>query len=197
FQGSSAMEIIHSNKGTRKLLYDGYAYTVHKENKTRIRWICSQKKSRNCNGAISTDILVTDTLNYVEHSHEPDHIYMQGLKVRDELKSIAEGNTSKPGQIITAKLSLVQSKEVIQAVGTTESLTQLVRRVKKGKVRKDPSTIEESPVPSPEEYASNIIYDNESSKPVILFATDEGPRLLENADAWFIDGTNLTAPPPQ
>lgn len=36
------LKLINSNKGNKKLVYDGYTYTKHKTNKTNITWRCSE-----------------------------------------------------------------------------------------------------------------------------------------------------------
>jgi hypothetical protein len=53
------MEFITSNKGSRKLLYEGYAYTKKNENKSSMRWECSQRIGLNCKGALTTDLHVS------------------------------------------------------------------------------------------------------------------------------------------
>lgn len=40
------MEIIKSNKGKDKLLYEGYSYIVHKTRKQCIRWRCVEYQSQ-------------------------------------------------------------------------------------------------------------------------------------------------------
>ncbi|XP_060552384.1 uncharacterized protein LOC132713725 [Ruditapes philippinarum] len=187
------MEFITSNKGSRKLLYEGYAYTKKNENKSSMRWECSQRIGLNCKGALTTDLHVSSVKSETAHSHAPDKFAMQALKVRSEIKASAEANRGKPGQIVTDKLSL-QPTEVI-AASSVKSLKQTVRRAKRGTAPKNPSTIRDVPVPFPIEFASNVIYDNESpDNRILIFATNDGLRLLDSASRWFMDGTHSTAP---
>ena len=84
---------------------------------------------------------------------------------------------------------------MIVAAGSKESLKQMVRRQKRGNAPKNPPTIEDIPKPFPVEYAGIKIYDNEQQdKRIIIFATEDGLRLLGAADTWFMDGTHSTAP---
>ena len=53
------MEFITSNKGSRKLLHEGYAYTKKNANKSSIRWECSQRMGLSCKGALNSDLLVS------------------------------------------------------------------------------------------------------------------------------------------
>ena len=71
----------------------------------------------------------------------------------------------------------------------------MVRRAKRGKLPKNPSTIGEIPVPFPEDFSANIIYDNESpTNRIVIFASLQGLKLLDTASTWYMDGTFSTAP---
>lgn len=91
----------------------------------------------------------------------------------------------------TVALFLLQ----VIAASSVKSLKQTVRRAKRGTAPKNPSTIRDVPVPFPVEFASNVIYDNESpDNRILIFATNDGLRLLDSASRWFMDGTHSTAP---
>ena len=82
--------IYTSNKGSRKLLHEGYAYTKKSNNKSPMRWECSQRISLNCKGALISDLIGTYVKYTTEHSHAPDFFAMQALKVRSEIKASAD-----------------------------------------------------------------------------------------------------------
>ena len=50
------MEVIKNNMGGSKLLYQDYMYTRKDVNKCTMRWECSQRSSKSCNGTITTDL---------------------------------------------------------------------------------------------------------------------------------------------
>jgi len=52
------MEIVVCTRGGMKLCYEGYSYTRKAEKKNRIRWECSQRKTENCKGAVTTSLTV-------------------------------------------------------------------------------------------------------------------------------------------
>jgi len=188
------MEIIKSNKGQRKLLYEGYAYTKKSQNKSSIRWGCTKRIGFDCRGTVTTDLLVTVPKSTTEHTHDPDRFFTQALKLRSNIKDSAQTNRGKPGQIVTDMLS-DHPKEVIVAAGSVNMLKQTVRRAKKVTGLKNPSTIRDIPVPLPDDFATNVIYDNESADSrILMFATEDGLRLLDSASRWFMDGTHSTAP---
>ena len=80
-------------------------------------------------------------------------------------------------------------------MGQVNALKQVVRRVKKGSTPKNPSCIEEIPVPLPEDYAKDVIYDNERADRLIIFATEPGISLMGDAEELFMDGTHSMKPP--
>ena len=53
------MEIIKSNKGSEKLLKDGYSYTKKKSRKESIHWECSKRRSASCKGTLTTNLDVS------------------------------------------------------------------------------------------------------------------------------------------
>ena len=49
------MEFITGNKGSRKLLHEGY--TKKSNNKSSMCWECSQRIGLNCKGALTSDLI--------------------------------------------------------------------------------------------------------------------------------------------
>ena len=130
----------------------------------------------------------------VPHTHEPDTTFTEGLKVRADMKKNASVNRGKPSQIVKDMLKKCP-KEVGAAAGQVEALKQVVRRVKKGSVPKNPSYKEDIPIPLPEDYAKEVIYDNERPDRLIIFATEAGISLIGDAEELFMDGTYSMKPP--
>jgi len=50
------MEVLISKTGSKKILHEGYVYVKNRTTKTTIRWMCSKRASKSCNGALVTDI---------------------------------------------------------------------------------------------------------------------------------------------
>lgn len=194
------MEFVTSNKGSRKLCYEGYSYTKKKDSKTTTRWECSMRKAHDCKGAITTDIQATRVIQVTSHTHEPDSSAIAALKIRSDIKTSAEANRGKPGQILADKLATC-SKEVVVAAGSTESLKRWVRRTKRGAAPTEPNQMVNIPIPLPQEYSRTgqgepfLLYDNSSlDHRILVFGTKEGLKQLGSADVWFMDGTHSTSP---
>ena len=75
------MEFITSNKGARKLCYEGFTYTKKKSSKTTVRWECSLRISQQCKGALITDINESVVRSTTDHTHEADRFSVEAMKV--------------------------------------------------------------------------------------------------------------------
>ena len=84
---------------------------------------------------------------------------------------------------------------VAVAAGTMQALKRFARRQKQGACEKEPTSMSDIPIPLPHAYTCNLLYDNESSdKRLLVYASDEGLRLLGDSTTWFMDGTHSTSP---
>ena len=191
------MEVITKSNGNLKVITGGYAYndkSVYASGDLRLR--CSQKgKFKGCLGTITTDPGLTTVLLSTAHSHGPDPKWAKGQLIREKLKSIAACSRGKPNQIVTDLLSKEEDVDVIVATGSKDSLRQVAKRKQRDDTPKNPATIADIPNPFPEEYRSNLIYDNEKTNGrIIMFASEDGLELLGSSDIWYMDGTHSTCP---
>ncbi|CAL4061436.1 unnamed protein product, partial [Meganyctiphanes norvegica] len=76
-------ELVRNNAATGKtLILDGFAYYEKDVTRTTMRWGCTQNITKKCNGTLTTNVEGTDIVSTNEHSHEPDHEYIERLKKR-------------------------------------------------------------------------------------------------------------------
>ena len=142
---------------------------------------------------------VTTVNSTSQHTHPADHLKIQALKIRSEIKASVEAYCGQPGQIVTDKLAKC-GVQVRTAAGNRDNVKKMVQRQKRGDVPINPPSISDIPCPLPEEYTrlgvnSFLIYDNEAQTDrVLAFASGIGLSLLSDADIWFMDGTHSTAP---
>ena len=190
------MDVITNDKGNQKLLFGGYGYNDKTILKCgNARWRCSQKGTFKCSSALTTDPSISNVVSSTDHTHEPDFNWTKGQLLRHNIKSNAKSSRGRPNQIVTSVLSKAGDVEAAISAGTKDSLRQVVRRVQRGDRPKNPPSIEQIPVPFPNEYAEYLIYDNEDlSNRIIIFASDAGLELLGSSEKWFMDGTYFTCP---
>jgi len=93
------MELVPNNKGGHKLLYEDYMYTKKASYKTTVRWECSQKCSKQCNGSLTTDTEMARVIRSSAHSHDGSKVTVATIKVRTTLKDRASTSRGTPAQL--------------------------------------------------------------------------------------------------
>ena len=76
------MEVVLSNRGGQKLLYEGYIYTKQHERLNGTRWICVRRTDK-CTGAVRTNGVVGVPVILSEHNHLPSEERTSVVKVKD------------------------------------------------------------------------------------------------------------------
>ena len=89
------MEIISSNKGGKKLIYEGFAYVVNRRKEERIYWRCEKRAL--CSASITYNDLIEKNSN--NHSHPPDEARMIALKVIANMKDRSLKSDEAPSSI--------------------------------------------------------------------------------------------------
>ena len=120
------MEIIASNKGGKKLIYEGFAYVVNRRKEGRIYWRCEKRTS--CSASIITcnDLVEKNSDN---HSHPPNEARMSALKVIVNMKDRSLKSDEAPSSVInncTKDLPL----SICGALPVKDSLARSVRRTR-------------------------------------------------------------------
>ena len=79
----SKMEFTKTERGARKLLFQGYAYTVNKKHGDKTYWRCEKRSE--CGATLQT---LNDVIqgNPSRHYHPPNEIRNAALKVVNEIK---------------------------------------------------------------------------------------------------------------
>lgn len=66
-------------RGTPKILYEGYTYICTKSIKNRKYWVCSKQRSRGCRARIITDYdeteLITRNSHHTHSFENPNHLH--------------------------------------------------------------------------------------------------------------------------
>lgn len=172
------MEITKTNKGGKKLLYEGYAYVVDKRKEDRIYWRC--EKRGYCGGRITTS---NDTvLSFASHAHQPDNLRCEVLKIQNKIKDTASVTEDIPSNIIhnaTANISL----DVCGALPKKESIARTVRRQRNVNEDEDLTTTTRG--------ETFLLQDSEDIR---IYSTSNNLRMLETCSTWLCDGT-FDSPP--
>ena len=193
------MEIIQNNKGGNKLCYAGYLYTRKAKSKNTIRWECSQRSGLSCKGAISTNHDVDIVISTKEHNHDPSPNTTSVVKLRQQIKENSRVKKIKTNQIL-AEAMLGATTDVRAAVGKPETIRRDIRRQKRGP--KEPASLSDLKLEGdwtttggadPKPF---LIHDSgpDATNRVLVFASQDGLRLLARTSQWHMDGNYSMSP---
>ena len=166
------------NKGGKKLLYEGYAYAVDKRKEDRILWRC--EKRGYCGGRIT---ISNDTvLSFASHSHQPDSLRCDALKIQNNIKDTASVTEDIPSNIIHNATANI-SQDVCGAVPKKESIARIIRRQRNVNEDEDLTTTTRG--------EAFLLLDSED---ISIYSTSNNIRMLETYSVWLCDGT-FDSPP--
>src|SRR4051812_46716812 len=92
-----------TQRGARKLHYQGYSYSKHRENEGKINWRC-ERFQNGCQGRLISNgdtIIVTENHN----DHQPSPCNVQRAKIKSNIKAHARNNRDAPRTIINESLA--------------------------------------------------------------------------------------------
>ena len=96
------MEIIKSNKGKDKIIYNGYIYRKNTTNITTQSWRCEKK---GCRCSASTAFPYAPGGNVVErnpHCHPPEPAHAEVLSALSQVAQQAEASDMPPRRLVSA-----------------------------------------------------------------------------------------------
>lgn len=65
---------VTGQRGSRKIVHEGFSYICAKSNTKRKYWVCGKQRSRNCKARVITDLDETFFIRRNQlHNHGPDH----------------------------------------------------------------------------------------------------------------------------
>ena len=197
----TTMEIIPSNRGGQKLLFEGYMYTKQHERLSGTRWKCVERDGK-CPGAVRTNGIVGAPVVLGEHNHLPSEEKINVTKARESMKRIAQNGVGKPDQIYNRVAANLNNTERL-VLPDIETCKRSIRRSLSSNEPVQPATLQNLIVapaewtltrgPTPRRF---LLYDNgvNAHRRIIMFGTDECLDTLCDSSDVFMDGTFKTAP---
>ena len=179
------MELISTNYGGKKLIYDGYIYIKDKDSEDSTYWRCEKR------GLCNSRMITLRTNGSVKkspltHSHQPDLASIEAVKTVEAIKlrsTLTEEVTSSVIQKSTNSISIAAALKL----PSKESLSKIVRRKRKH---------EEVDVDAPlyTTRGQQFLISNNPEIDLLILGTEENIRMLARYQNWFCDGTFDSAP---
>ena len=194
------MEIIKSNKGGIKICYEGYMYTKQIEKNASIRWRCASRTT-GCKGTMTTTDSMENPTPLNTHKHVPDENAIKVTKCRLKMKEKAATSRAAPTQIYAEAVQEVDDN-VRASLPDETTCKRTMRNSRKDSLPPNPATLQELVLEdewtmtggtNPKPF---MMYDNgpQAEARIIIYATDQGLKLLSQSQQWFMDGNFSMSP---
>ena len=178
------MEFATSKRGGRKLIFDGYVYSIDRIRDDKVYWKCEERKI--CSGRTTVGHVICNGPS--QHTHAGDPSSVAALKTITAIKERAvnsEEATSTLVQNCTQNFSLAAAG----SLPNKEALARMVRRK-----RKAPDGDDVPQELSRTTRGDDFLALHDEDLDLYIFTTDGNLDLLERNTHWFCDGTFDSAP---
>jgi len=134
----SGLRFTKTTHGARKLIYQGYMFTRHKEVAEGERWRCDQRNQFKCSGAVVLD--ENDRVVRAEdHNHAADWGRCKARECVVQLKETAATSRASTSAIVQSGIARVSSETAVK-LPKAASLRKAVRRVKRQPLPPEPKS---------------------------------------------------------
>ena len=204
------LTLVKTQRGRDKLCHSGFYYTVDKISAdpppfNKIFWKCERTGNKTipkCPGRVYSINYYEPITVTVVHNHEPVPEKLNCLVAIDKIKQKALDSNENPRSIIRASQTNVDEEAAVIMV-RQKNLTQMINRIRNSKIDhgQNPSCMEdvsESIAPSLKQtYRNEMFYLGEcgtGQNKIFIFSTPNNMLLLNEINAWYVDGTFDVAP---
>lgn len=136
--GSEEVRCTVSERGARKLIFQGYMYTKHRDVKAGSSWRCDFRAVK-CPGRLivdEEDIVVRST----NHTHDSDWGRCKAKETAAAIKRSAETSRASTSSIVSSKISRL-SDETKMRLPKMDTLRKTVKRVKRQHLPPEPKSL--------------------------------------------------------
>ena len=190
------MENIHTTQGKRKIIHKGFFYVRQKN--LAGGWISHECERRRLNSTCKGKIKVNGDNVVVprQHTHPPDPIRREVLRIRDNFRTRAQNTQEVPRQVLLNGLAGVNDA-VVAHMPNMKTVRGDIRRQRQraGNPLAVPASRDEIPNRLPNDYTVTnnnelfLVWGSGDNDRILILATEEKLRLLQNTEHWFADGT--------
>ena len=171
------LRFTRTSRGQERLIYDGYMYTKHRNQRNGIVWRCDFRSECSVCITVSND-RQTVIKEPPEHSnHAPDWGRLQAREHIEELKEAASTSREPIASIMQKNVERVSS-EASMKMPKKETIKRTLRNVRKKNMPPEPRSINDLQN-IPDRYTKTLDgdrwllhYDPNSENKLIIFATD-------------------------
>ncbi|KAF0752238.1 FLYWCH-type domain-containing protein, partial [Aphis craccivora] len=136
------MEEVVILKPGKKIIFNGFAYTIHNILSTSILWKCSQRLSKKCPGILITSKGFTNPQLIKDHSHVEDHNLAVVEKAKKDMNNQLKITTNKPSLVFSAVISKLP-QNCLKSLSFEESIKRTLRNYRNRGIPPKPNSLAE------------------------------------------------------
>ena len=184
------MEFAESQRGGRKLLWNGYIYTYQKELANQVTsWECVLRRSGQCKARIKLSMSDEFLEAVNEHTHAPSATSCELAQIRSNIKRKSETTHDTTQQILTVELQNISDDAAVH-LPIVGNLRHTIRSQRQTRNHYPIQTSrEEIPeIPNEFRFLENgeefLLYDSGSGdvNRILIFGTHQNLQLLNNSE---------------
>ncbi|XP_054082609.1 uncharacterized protein LOC128920127 [Zeugodacus cucurbitae] len=198
------MEVVFtvSNKGSNKIVLDGFDYHFRSKNekKKKFRWSCAQRKSLICKSVVVTKENSGDHVIQrapTAHNHDPKTHQVSVAQANNKVKDLSTSSSLAPSQIIREAVVDCQPDRRVY-LPSKRGQKMKISRLRKGTYTNEPGNVQEINIPEHLKYLEGELFvlsdwDFDGEKNIIM-GTTSSLKELERSHCWVMDGTFFVVP---
>jgi hypothetical protein len=193
-------EVVPSIRGENKLVVNGFLMVKDKTRNETYYWYCEKRYTLYCSARAITKLIGNQhkLKNVSTHNHAAEAARADVVKAISNIKEQAHQTYNKPSQIIQATTSQI-SQEVHSCLPTREALQQVIQRIRRSDLPKEPESLDNLVIPDNMlrtlDGVNFLVKDSVvGHNRILLFTTISNIRKLEQSTFWIMDGTFKTVP---
>lgn len=200
-QRSIMAKFVETNRGGKKMHFDGYVYTKIRDSSTsELRfWRCEQHR-RGCEARATSE--GSSAVVRKEHDHPPNPAGTATQEAIANMRKRARDESTPITSIYDDQLVEISledhADDALSQLPSFESLRSTLYRSRHEAIPSLPTTRRD--VTFPDRYTKTLsgedflyVNDGDDDK-IVIFTTDENIKLMSEAQAFYMDGTFSTCP---
>ena len=192
------MEYFLSSRGGRKLSFEGYIYSIDREDKKteKIYWKC---ENRACKGRLITGTANSVLKRKIHDQHEPDIARVEVQKCVARIRATASVSQEAPAKIVNKELATDLPAEFRAYFPKESAVKRTIQRQRRQFIPETPKSLDDLTIPDDWQTTTHgtqfLLCDVQlESDRLIIFCTDGNLRQLCRSHVWYGDGTFSVAP---
>ncbi|KAG0431886.1 hypothetical protein DMUE_5537 [Dictyocoela muelleri] len=188
------INLITTQKGKKKIIYNNYIYNFDKICKSFISWRCVR---RCCTGRIHTDLLSKTVIKSKEHWHEIEDNRLVQIELNMKLKSSALTLSEEFGIAIrnsTINFTENQKRNIKKYDHLRDYFDRLKNNIITHNNRSESQLLDSQKFTFDNKIFLQFESDITDKDGILIFSSPDSLKIIEKCEIWMADGTFYSSP---